>query len=131
MTKKLQERRKIELSQLPDDILLLILDKIDTSEAVKTSILSKRWNNLRYLVQIYAPLLTSFRYESDVAWECTKVKLLMLEQVYLDIYGSRYNYRYDENHSTNFFSMLHQLRNATSVSLSLNTIEVHFSISSY
>ena len=35
-----------KMSQLPDDILLLILDKTDIFEAVKTSILSHRWKNL-------------------------------------------------------------------------------------
>ncbi|XP_047962135.1 putative F-box protein At1g32020 [Salvia hispanica] len=171
------------MSQLPDDILLLILDKIDIYEAVETMILSHRWKNvwrsltglrfhfhvpsgfrcnsielrpkilpqcqrvsqflfhrdptaavrgfhlsydnpgyvnrefmeewvlyainhgvqkLRALEinqisdktysfsakEISAPLLTSFRYEAPKAWECAKVNLPMLEQVYLDIYES-------------------------------------------
>ncbi|KAG6409336.1 hypothetical protein SASPL_127374 [Salvia splendens] len=67
--------------------------------------------------EISAPLLTSFRYESAMAWECTKVNLPKLEQVCLDIQGRKYCY--NVNH-TNFRSMLRQLRNATSVSLSLD-----------
>ena len=34
------------ISQLPDDILLLILDKMNIYEAFQTTFLSKRWNNL-------------------------------------------------------------------------------------
>ncbi|KAG6409337.1 hypothetical protein SASPL_127375 [Salvia splendens] len=42
--------------------------------------------------EIYSPLLTSFTYKSDEAWECANVNLPMLEQVYLDIHGPIYPY---------------------------------------
>ncbi|GJN02539.1 hypothetical protein PR202_ga19901 [Eleusine coracana subsp. coracana] len=39
--------RKIELSSLPDDILMHILDKLELlSDAVRTCVLSKRWSHL-------------------------------------------------------------------------------------
>ncbi|KAG8380447.1 hypothetical protein BUALT_Bualt06G0016200 [Buddleja alternifolia] len=34
------------LSQLPDDVLCLIISRLPTQDAVKTSILSRRWRNL-------------------------------------------------------------------------------------
>ncbi|KAG6388240.1 hypothetical protein SASPL_153441 [Salvia splendens] len=76
--------------------------------------------------EIYTPLLTSFRYESDRAWECATVNLPMLEQVYLDIHETRpwYNYR----HRIHFVRMLHQFESATTVSLTLDTLRVPFSL---
>ncbi|KAL1552037.1 FBD-associated F-box protein-like protein [Salvia divinorum] len=71
--------------------------------------------------EIHTPLLTSFRYESNYAWECANVNLPMLEQVYLGIHETMYciNFLHD-----NFMKMLHQLRNATTVSLTLDTLKV-------
>ncbi|XP_047960711.1 uncharacterized protein LOC125205685 isoform X2 [Salvia hispanica] len=54
-------------------------------------------------------------------WECAHANLPMLEQVDLDIHKSKY-YR-DQNH-INFLTILHQLRNATIVSLTLDTIKI-------
>ncbi|XP_047960710.1 uncharacterized protein LOC125205685 isoform X1 [Salvia hispanica] len=73
------------------------------------------------LRHIYAPLLTSFTYRSPHDWECAHANLPMLEQVDLDIHKSKY-YR-DQNH-INFLTILHQLRNATIVSLTLDTIKI-------
>ncbi|XP_047970926.1 putative FBD-associated F-box protein At5g56560 [Salvia hispanica] len=60
------EEEEDRLSQLPDDILLLILDKIDIYEAVKTmSLVSHRWKNLwRSLPGLrfhFRPATTPFR----------------------------------------------------------------------
>ncbi|XP_047962226.1 F-box/LRR-repeat protein At3g26922-like [Salvia hispanica] len=74
--------------------------------------------------RIHAPLLTSLTYKSSDAWECADADLPVLEHVYLDIHKSRYCR--DQNH-TNFLAMLHQLRNATTVSLTLDTIKVEHS----
>ena len=76
------------------------------------------------LKEIYTPLLTSLRYESNLAWECANVSLPMLEHVYLDIHESRpwYNYR----HHIHFVKMLRQFESATTVSLTLDTLRVPF-----
>ncbi|KAG6409290.1 hypothetical protein SASPL_127327 [Salvia splendens] len=70
--------------------------------------------------EISAPLLTSFTYKCLAAWECAKVNLPILEQVYLDI---------DQVFNTNCLTMLHQFGNASAVSLTSNTLQVHFSLS--
>ncbi|XP_047971209.1 F-box/FBD/LRR-repeat protein At3g26920-like [Salvia hispanica] len=44
------EEKRDRMSQLPDDILLLILGKMDTFEVAKTTILSRRWKHLWRLV---------------------------------------------------------------------------------
>ncbi|XP_047954012.1 F-box/FBD/LRR-repeat protein At1g80470-like [Salvia hispanica] len=69
--------------------------------------------------EISAPLLTSFRYESDIAWECAKVNFPMLEQVYLDIHDTCYHH-----HDNNFVMMLHQFGHATTVSFTVDTLQI-------
>ncbi|KAG6409374.1 hypothetical protein SASPL_127413 [Salvia splendens] len=67
--------------------------------------------------EISAPLLTSFIYRGNKAWECEKVNLPMLEQVYVHIY----NHRYCVNHN-NFIRMSDQLLgNATTYRFEFGT----------
>ncbi|KAG6409293.1 hypothetical protein SASPL_127330 [Salvia splendens] len=105
-------------------LIRLVCDGLVLIKAPKLSLLQIEDYSLE-LKEISAPLLTSFTYKSSNAWECPKLNLPILEQVYLDIHAS-----YIENH-TNFLSMLHQFGNATTVSLTSNTLQVHFSLSSY
>ncbi|KAL1551929.1 hypothetical protein AAHA92_12792 [Salvia divinorum] len=71
--------------------------------------------------EISAPQLTSFRYKSFNAWECAKVNLPVLEQVYLDIHETCYHQDYMHN---NFVRMLHQFGNATTVSLNVDILMI-------
>ncbi|KAG6390376.1 hypothetical protein SASPL_148110 [Salvia splendens] len=71
--------------------------------------------------EISAPLLTSFRYEGYLPLECSRMNVPMLEQVYLDIHGLAYN---PEWLHLNCVRLLHQLGNATSVSLTLKTLKL-------
>lgn len=43
--------REDRISSLPDELLLLIIDKLDTRTTITTIILSKRWRDLPRLCQ--------------------------------------------------------------------------------
>ncbi|KAL1543859.1 putative F-box/LRR-repeat protein [Salvia divinorum] len=70
--------------------------------------------------EISAPLLTYFSYEGYFAFECSKVNLPMLEQVYFDIF-KRMNV---EGMHLKCVRMLQQFGNATTVALTLDTLKV-------
>lgn len=75
----------------------------------------------RKMGEIYAPLLTCFRYEGLCAFECLKVDVPMLEEVYFDVYRKG-SVRWILD--LKCVSMLHQFGNATTVALTLDTLEV-------
>ncbi|KAL1557672.1 F-box/FBD/LRR-repeat protein-like protein [Salvia divinorum] len=71
--------------------------------------------------EISAPLLTSFTCHSSSPWKGSKMNLPMLEEVYLDICDTTFN---AIGLHQNFVRMLHQLGNATTVTLTLDTLKV-------
>ncbi|XP_047961802.1 LOW QUALITY PROTEIN: F-box/LRR-repeat protein At3g58940-like [Salvia hispanica] len=85
---------------------LRVLEIFGTSSPIRIEVIS-------------APLLTSFRYEGLEPFECSKMNLPMLEEVDLDIHGIIY-----ETLKWNCVKLLHQLGNATIVSLTLNTLMI-------
>ncbi|XP_047961813.1 F-box/LRR-repeat protein At4g14103-like [Salvia hispanica] len=74
--------------------------------------------------EISAPLLISFRYEGYLPLECSRMNLPILEKIYLDIHGLTSN---PEWLHLNCVRLLHQLGNATTVSLTLDTLKVSLS----
>ena len=92
---------------------LRFLEIIDDTESVNL-------HQERRMGEISAPLLTCFRYEGLCAFECLKVDFPMLEEVYFDVYR-RVNVR---GMDLRCVSMLHQFGNATTVVLTLDTLEV-------
>lgn len=76
--------------------------------------------------EISAPLLTSFRYEGNIPFECSKVNLPMLEEVYLDIHKKlEPNNIYNEKRMVlKCVRMLQLLGNAKVVALTLDTLKV-------
>ncbi|XP_047957534.1 putative F-box/LRR-repeat protein At3g42770 [Salvia hispanica] len=99
---------KLTLRGRPFTSLVLKAPKLRVLEILQYS---------RSMEEISAPLLTSFRFEGFSPLECSMMNLPMLEQVYVDIYNIGYNVK-------KLHRMLHQLGNATNVSLTLDTLKV-------
>ncbi|XP_047961806.1 F-box/LRR-repeat protein At5g02910-like [Salvia hispanica] len=77
-------------------------------------------NSVIRIKEISAPLLTSFRYKGCLPFECSEMNLPMLELVYLDIHGIKW--KKSIWYHLNCVRLLHQLGNATIVSLTLDTL---------
>ncbi|XP_057795861.1 putative F-box/LRR-repeat protein At5g02930 [Salvia miltiorrhiza] len=79
--------------------------------------------------EISAPLLTWFRYEGYFPFECSKVNLPMLEEVYLDVHKklqphNRYVFFGEKTMLLKYVRMLQLLGNAKIVALTLSTLKV-------
>ncbi|KAG6388693.1 hypothetical protein SASPL_150125 [Salvia splendens] len=107
----LPELEKLFLIKFPVSGLVLKAPKLRVLEIIDSCCL---------IEEISAPLLTSLRYEGDFPLECSIMNVPMLEQVYLDIFGLAYN---PEWLHLNCVRLLHQLGNATTVSLTLDTLK--------
>ncbi|XP_047971329.1 F-box/LRR-repeat protein At1g55660-like [Salvia hispanica] len=107
----LPELEELTLKTLSFDVIALKAPKLRVFEITCIWIVAK---------EVSAPLLTSFSYNAFEAWECEKVNLPMLEQVHLDIHDIGDDF---DQMQTNFVRMFHQCRNATTVSLTLDTLQ--------
>ncbi|KAL1543858.1 putative F-box/LRR-repeat protein [Salvia divinorum] len=75
--------------------------------------------------EIYAPLLTLFRYEGFLPLECSKVNLPILEEIHLSIQKKQEQVnKFDEEKMLLCVRMLQQLGNAKIVALSFDTLKV-------
>ncbi|KAG6388702.1 hypothetical protein SASPL_150134 [Salvia splendens] len=134
----LPELEKLFLIKFPVSSLVLKAPKLRVLEIIDSCCL---------IEEISAPLLTSFRYVGYFPLECSIMNVPMLEQVYLDIYGLAYNPECSivnvpmlEQVFLDIFGpaynpewlhlkcdrLFHQLGNATTASLTLNTLKVSF-----
>lgn len=90
-------------------------------------IIDQEYSYSHMMVEIYAPLLTSFRYEGFLPLVCSKVNLPRLEEVHLSIHKRQQQFfsKFDEERMLlNCVRMLQQLGNAKIVALSLDTLKV-------
>ncbi|XP_047961809.1 putative F-box protein At3g44060 [Salvia hispanica] len=85
-------------------------------KAPKLRVLEILESNSLIIQEISAPLLTAFRYKGYSPLECLMMNLPMLEEVYVDI-------QKEKGLQLQCVRMLQQLGNATTISLTLDTLE--------